>query len=79
MTCREMTEFLADYVAGELPDGQLRTFESHIAACVDCGVFLAQYRTTIRAGIIAFQETNTTPIPEPLVAAILSAIDDEGQ
>ena len=77
MTCREMTEFLADYVAGELPDDTLQIFESHIAACGDCHVFLSQYRTTIRAGAIAFETAPVAPMPEPLVNAIVSAISKD--
>jgi anti-sigma factor RsiW len=77
MTCREMTEFLADYVAGDLSPDILRTFEAHISGCGDCHVFLSQYRTTIRAGAIAFQDPAPAPVPEPLVTAIVSAIGRE--
>ena len=37
-------------------------------------LFLSQYRTTIRAGAIAFQDPGNTPLPEPLVNAILLAV-----
>lgn len=75
MTCRELSEFLADYVAGDLSPDTLQTFESHIAGCGDCHVFLSQYRTTIRAGAIAFKDTAPpSALPEPLVNAIVSAI-----
>ena len=72
MTCREMTEFLSEYVAGELQPQVLVEFESHITECSDCGVFLSQYRTAIRAGAAAFDEVQE-PLPDALVAAILAA------
>jgi anti-sigma factor RsiW len=68
-----MTEFLEDYVAGELPVEVLETFEGHIARCGDCHVFLSQYRTTIRAEVVAFNEP-APPLPEALVNAIMAAL-----
>ena len=75
MTCREMTNFLADYIAGELPHEVVATFESHVDECGDCGVYLSQYRTTISAGAEAFKDAVKEPLPEALVAAILASID----
>jgi predicted anti-sigma-YlaC factor YlaD len=72
MTCREMTQFLEEYVAGELQPQVLVEFESHVTECGDCTVFLSQYRTTIRAGAAAFHESQQ-PLPDALVAAILAA------
>lgn len=72
MTCREMSEFLAEYVAGDLEPQVLTEFESHITDCGDCGIYLSQYRTTIRAGAAAFAEPHH-PLPDALVAAILAA------
>jgi anti-sigma factor RsiW len=77
MTCREMTEFLAEYVAGELPPDILATFEGHVAHCPDCVVFLSQYRTAIRAGITAFDDLPGMALPEELVAAILASIKQD--
>jgi len=72
-----MTEFLADYVAGDLSTDVLETFEAHISNCGDCHIFLSQYKTTIRAGAIAFQEPTHAPMPETLVTAILSAVSKD--
>lgn len=76
MTCREMTEFLEEYVAGELPAEVLQTFEGHIAGCGDCHVFLSQYRTTIRAEVVAFTDP-PAQLPEELVTAILAALQKD--
>src|SRR4029077_13866711 len=40
MTCRELDDFLGDYVAGEL-DAQVRAvFDAHLAACPECVTYL---------------------------------------
>ncbi|HYU78192.1 MAG TPA: zf-HC2 domain-containing protein [Vicinamibacterales bacterium] len=73
MTCRECADFLSDYVAGELPAGQLATFERHLAACPNCEEYMRQYHATIVAERTAFAEEPTGDIPEELVRAILAA------
>jgi anti-sigma factor RsiW len=74
MTCREMAEFLADYVAGDLPHEIHVEFEAHTARCGDCVAYLAQYRTTIVAGNSAFGDRPADPFPEDLIAAVLAAL-----
>ena len=75
MTCRECAEFLDDYVAGELPPGQLAVFERHLHACRNCHEYMRQYKTTIESARKAFDEPRQahTPIPEELIRAILAA------
>lgn len=74
MTCRECSEFLADYLAGELPPDQLAVFERHLKACRNCEEYMRQYRTTIAAGRAACAEAGAPgDIPEALIQAILAA------
>ena len=76
MTCRELTEFLGDYLSGELPPPQRKTFEEHLAACVDCRRYLASYETTIRLGKAAMRATDAdvpAEVPEGLVQAVLAS------
>ena len=76
MTCRELTEFLSDYLSGELPGPQRATFEEHLAGCVDCRRYLASYETTIRMGQAAMRRSDEAvpaEVPEGLVHAILAA------
>ena len=77
MRCRECVEFLADYIAEELPVSTRETFDSHLEVCDNCRVFLIQYRETIVAERAAFSAESTTTIalPEDLVRAILKALD----
>ena len=76
MTCRELIEFLADYLSGELPAEERRLFEEHLAECPACLTYLETYEATIRLGKDAFssvQDTGCADAPEELVAAILAA------
>ena len=76
MTCRELIEFLADYLSGELPAEERRLFEEHLAECPDCVAYLETYEATIRLGRDAFssvQDPGCADAPEELVAAILAA------
>jgi anti-sigma factor RsiW len=75
MTCRELTEFLHDYVAGNLDAPTQQILDQHIAACGDCAVFLDSYRKTIRLGRAAFDEPQAVvaKMPDDLVRAILKA------
>lgn len=75
MTCRELSDFLADYVAGELPPQVLAEFETHTDDCGNCLTFLAQYRLTARAGADAFSDLPADALPEELVVAILAAVE----
>jgi anti-sigma factor RsiW len=75
VTCREVADFLAEYLNGELPERENRLFEEHLRLCPNCVEYLAIYRTTITLGRHAFDEVDAVEsgIPEGLVSAILSA------
>jgi anti-sigma factor RsiW len=72
MKCRDCAEFLAEYVAGELPPDELAVFERHLKACRNCEEYMIQYRLTIEAGKAACADT-PQDIPEALIQAILAA------
>ena len=73
MTCREFTDFIIDYVSGELPSEVSVAFERHIANCPDCHTYLTQYHTTVAAGRQALADDDDVPddVPEALIQAIL--------
>lgn len=76
MTCRELSDFVADYFAGELAPAQRDPFELHLSRCPNCRRYLSQYRATIEAGRQAFADPATPvgdDVPEELVKAILAA------
>ena len=75
MTCREVADFLADYLNGELPERERGRFEEHLRVCPNCVSYLAIYRTTVTLGRHAFDDTDaiTSGVPDALVSAILAA------
>ena len=73
MTCRELIEFLHDYLSGELPEAERVEFERHLGLCVACRNYLQTYEQTIRLGKAACAGPHPPPMPEELVAAILAA------
>ena len=70
MTCREVIEFLIDYVDGTLPARELEQFERHLALCDSCTAYLHTYQLTIRLE----KRIDDGPIdpPEELVRAVLA-------
>ena len=79
MTCREMTEFLADYIVGELEPDVHAEFETHLSACPNCTTYMVQYRGVIVAARTAYdadgQLEAESAMPDELVRIILQSID----
>jgi anti-sigma factor RsiW len=75
ITCRELLDFILDYVEGELPEAQRAEFERHMAACPPCVAYLDSYRKTaeIVRELAECDEQLVAGAPEPLIAAILAA------
>jgi len=78
MTCRELTEFLSDYLAGDLPDQTTRTFEFHMRLCGACREFIVQFRQTVEAAGHCAEDPATirTALPEEVVRAIMAAVKE---
>lgn len=77
MTCREVADFLADYVSGALAADVRAQFDRHLSVCPNCRAYLATYRATIELGRRAFAIPDAdaqSEVPEDLVSAILSAV-----
>jgi predicted anti-sigma-YlaC factor YlaD len=74
LTCREVSDFLGAYVAGELAAVQHALFDEHLAVCPDCRTYLRQYETTGDLCRGAFDDDALAAgVPESLVEAILAA------
>ena len=76
MKCREFTEFIADYLAGTLPDEARALFERHLSRCENCRAYLSNYRATIELEQEAFADEDAdlpADVPEELIQAILNA------
>lgn len=74
VTCADCVEFLLDYLDGVLPEAERLKFESHVAHCRDCQVYLDNYRKTmtLTAGLARDERIKATQVPgEGLIEAIL--------
>lgn len=73
MTCRDLTDFLDDYVSGALAADRREEFEDHLRQCADCRKYLDSYRRTIALskGAMGSGESGTAlEMPEALRRAI---------
>ena len=74
MTCRELNDFLADYLEGALARTQHAEFERHLGLCTDCVRYLDDYREVIRlGGLCGTEEAPPADVPEELIRAVLAA------
>jgi anti-sigma factor RsiW len=77
MNCREFTEFLYEYLLGNLPAGEWIEFEKHLAECPWCVAYLDSYQKTIQLEQAAYSAPADAPpppdAPEELIQAILRA------
>lgn len=76
LTCQEALDFIARYVAGELPAGERRAFDAHLAVCAACVAYLNNYQAVIRLARAAHcgaDEPVPPEVPGELVAAVLAS------
>jgi anti-sigma factor RsiW len=76
MTCRELVDFLMDYLDGLLSEPERLCFEEHLGECPDCVAYLASYREAVRLGkeaCTAGEDAIPSEVPEELVRAVLAA------
>jgi anti-sigma factor RsiW len=73
ITCRQLIEFIAVYVAGELDAASRIEFERHLHLCRSCRAYLETYRQTIVLAHALATDDWAADVPEELVRTILSA------
>jgi anti-sigma factor RsiW len=73
MNCREMAEFLMDYLSGDLPADEQTRFAEHLQRCPECVCYMKSYEFTVRACREAGRGHDLPPLPEELVGAILAS------
>ena len=76
ITCRELIEFIGDYVEGALDEVSRSDFERHLERCRSCQAYLKTYETTlvlIHAPLA--EDALATDVPEELVRTILSRLN----
>ncbi len=78
MTCRELIDFLMDFLDGSLELAQKERFEEHLVDCHECQAYLASYQASVKAGKLAF-EASTTSVPSDVPEDLIDAIRDSRQ
>jgi anti-sigma factor RsiW len=78
VTCRELADFIIDYVDGGLDAGVQAQFERHLTRCPNCVRYLDAYKTSIEMGRRALLEDGDLPAtqagaPADLIEAILAS------
>ena len=75
MTCRQLVDFLAEYVADGLEVSERTAFAAHLADCPACADYVRSYRDTIALAKDAARddEAAVAAMPPELVDAILDA------
>lgn len=76
LTCRELIDFIAEYLDGSLDEATRREFDRHLRVCPSCVNYLDGYRRAIALGKAALAPTEApanTMVPETLVRAVQAA------
>lgn len=70
ISCREVIDFIIDYLDGRLSPADLRQFERHLAVCESCVAYLQTYQQTVRLARDLDEEID---LPEELIEAVLAS------
>jgi predicted anti-sigma-YlaC factor YlaD len=72
LTCRQLIDFLDDYIEGKLPPMRAAAFKVHLMLCRDCRQYLDTYRHTIEISKQVMQSDQPVPadVPPELIKAI---------
>ena len=74
MNCREFTEFLNEYLFGNLAAAERAEFDKHLAECPWCVAYLDSYQKTIELERAAFAYPEDGPPPTDAPAELVQAI-----
>lgn len=72
LTCRQLIDFLDDYIDGKLPLVRTAAFKAHLMLCPDCREYLETYRRTIEISKKVMQTDE--PVPAEIPAGLIKAI-----
>lgn len=67
ISCREITNLLADYLEGLLDQRAVQALEAHLSGCRTCENFMRTYRTTT----MLLRELGEEEVPEELKDRVL--------
>jgi predicted anti-sigma-YlaC factor YlaD len=73
VSCKDVADFLLDYLDGTLPFAQRLTFKLHLGLCRDCRRYIDSYKKTIEISRASNQPAEIEDPPEALIQAILKS------
>ena len=76
--CKDILDFLSDYLEKELDDATVARFETHLAKCPYCRDYIMTFRDTMQLtrGLNEAEACETVDqLPEELIRAILKSRD----
>jgi anti-sigma factor RsiW len=74
LTCREVLDYLTEYLGGTLAPDERARLDEHLALCPECVAYLKNFQATIAMSRRACaDDLELAQIPADLVHAILAA------
>lgn len=76
LTCRQVEQFLLDYLEGQISLWTWLKFRYHLWLCDDCRKYLQDYRNAVALGRRIFDKPDdeaSGKVPDEIIAAILKA------
>jgi anti-sigma factor RsiW len=70
ITCKELIDYLMDYVSDELPADRKAHIDQHLQFCPPCVTYIDTYKQTIRLT----RELPMKPVPPELIARLKAAL-----
>ena len=73
LPCREMVDFMSDYLDGSLEQPTRALFDAHLRICPDCVAYLGSFAEAMRLAKECHGDDSVpADVPEDLVRAILA-------
>jgi anti-sigma factor (TIGR02949 family) len=78
LDCKQVVEFLVDYLEGDMSNDLRAQFDAHLKSCTACVEYLDSYEKTVALAKRSFDapEEVVEEMPDELVEAILSTRRD---
>lgn len=76
LTCRELVDFLDEYLSGGLLENTRAQFNAHLATCPSCVAYMKTYQASaqlVRTVLTRSEGPLPESVPEELIRAILAA------
>ncbi len=80
LTCKQLDDFLVDFLDGNLPFRQKLSMHMHLGLCKECRDYVRDYERAVVLGRKACShQEELTEVPEELVQAVLSNLQSNSK